>query len=158
MRPLSDQLTIIPFDTKYAKDFARLNVEWLEKYFVVEPLDQQLLEKCEETIVQKGGYIFFAKVEEEIAGTFSLIPVESNIYELGKMAVSPKFQGHKIGQQLLQHGIDFAKNEGWKKVILYSNTLLENAIYIYKKIGFVEIPIEKKPLYKRSNIKMELVL
>ncbi|MEW7288940.1 GNAT family N-acetyltransferase [Aquimarina sp. 2304DJ70-9] len=150
--------TIIPFDPRYAKDFARLNVEWLEKYFVVEPLDKELLEQCEETIINKGGYIFFAKVGDEIAGTFSLIQIEDAVYELGKMAVSPRFQGQKIGQQLLKFCIDFAKKQGWKKVILYSNRILENAIYIYSKLGFVEIPIEENPLYKRSNIKMELVL
>lgn len=157
MNPVQNA-TIIPFDPKYAKDFARLNIEWLEKYFVVEPLDKELLEHCEETIINKGGYIFFAKVNDEIAGTFSLIKIDNNIYELGKMAVSPEFQGLKIGQQLLQFCIQFSKEQQWDKVVLYSNTILENAIYIYKKYGFKEIPIEKNPMYKRSNIKMELVL
>ncbi len=149
---------IIPFDPKYAKDFANLNVAWLEKYFVVEPLDVELLKQCEENIINKGGYIFFAKVDREIAGTFSLIKIEDNIYELGKMAVSPKFQGQKIGQQLMQFCIDFSKNQGWEKLLLYSNRILENAIYIYKKYGFEEIPIEKNPMYQRSNIKMQLIL
>lgn len=158
MMNTTNTTTIIPFDPQYAKDFARLNVEWLEKYFVVEPLDQQLLEQCEETIITKGGYIFFAKVNDTIAGTFSLIKLSDKKYELGKMAVSPKFQGQKIGQQLLEHCITFAKNKGWTEVILYSNTILESAIYIYKKFGFVEIPIETDPIYKRSNIKMKLEL
>ncbi len=158
MMNTTNTTTIIPFDPQYAKDFARLNVEWLEKYFVVEPLDQQLLEQCEETIIAKGGYIFFAKVNDTIAGTFSLIKLSDKKYELGKMAVSPKFQGQKIGQQLLEHCITFAKNKGWTEVILYSNTILESAIYIYKKFGFVEIPIETDPIYKRSNIKMKLEL
>ncbi len=150
--------SIIPFDPKYAQDFANLNIEWLEKYFVVEPLDVELLQNCEETIINKGGYIFFAKVGDEIAGTFSLIKADDDVYELGKMAVSPKFQGQKIGQQLIQFCIDFSKDQHWKKILLYSNRILENAIYIYKKYGFKEIPIEENPLYKRSNIKMELDL
>ncbi len=150
--------SIIPFDPKYAQDFANLNIEWLEKYFVVEPLDFELLQNCEETIINKGGYIFFAKVGDEIAGTFSLIKADDDVYELGKMAVSPEFQGQKIGQQLLQFCIDFSKEQNWKKILLYSNRILENAIYIYKKYGFKEIPIEENPLYKRSNIKMELDL
>lgn len=158
MKKTAQQSTIIPFDPKYAKDFARLNIEWLEKYFVVEPLDKELLEQCEETIINKGGYIFFAKVEEEIAGTFSLIKIEDHVYELGKMAVSPKFQGQKIGQQLLEFCIGFARDQNWATLILYSNRILENAIYIYQKFGFKEIPIEENPLYKRSNIKMELPL
>ncbi len=150
--------TIIPFDPKYAQDFASLNIEWLEKYFVVEPHDAELLERCEETIINPGGHIFFAKVNQDIAGTFSLIRMEDGIYELGKMAVSPKFQGQKIGQQLMQFCIDFSKSQGWEKLVLYSNRILENAIYIYSKYGFVEIPMEENPPYQRGNIKMELVL
>jgi len=32
-------IEIIPFENQYASDFKRLNLEWLEKYFDVEPLD-----------------------------------------------------------------------------------------------------------------------
>lgn len=152
------QIHIIPFDPKYAKDFADLNVAWLEKYFVVEPHDVELLERCEETIINKGGHIFFAKSGSAIAGTFALIKLQDGIYELGKMAVSPKFQGQRIGQQLMSFCLDFAKDQNWTKVILYSNTVLENAIHIYKKYGFVEIELEKDSPYQRSNIKMELTL
>jgi len=155
---MTNHIQIISFESQYAKDFARLNVEWLETYFVVEPLDKKLLEDCEDVIINKGGHIFFAKTNNEIAGTFSLIKIEDNVYELGKMAVSPEFQGQKIGQQLLQFCIDFAKKNDWKKLILYSNTILESAIHIYKKNGFKEIPIEEKPIYQRSNIKMERYL
>ncbi|RZS98916.1 GNAT family N-acetyltransferase [Aquimarina brevivitae] len=151
-------IEIIPFTSHYAKDFARLNVEWLEKYFVVEPHDEDLLQRCEETIINKGGYIFFAKVDNTIAGTFSLIKSSDGIYELGKMAVSPEFQGQNIGQQLLVYCIELAKKNRWKKIILYSNRKLENAIYIYKKYGFVEIPLEANPPYQRGNIKMELAI
>ncbi len=151
-------ISIIPFDSKYAKDFASLNIEWIKKYFVVDPLDIELLEECKKNIINKGGYIFFAKADNKIVGTFSLIKIEDGIYELGKMAVSPKFQGFKIGQQLIQFCISFSKDQAWIKLVLYSNRILENAIYIYKKHGFKEVPIEKNPLYQRSNIKMEYIL
>ncbi len=149
---------IIPFEPRYAKDFGRLNVEWLEKYFVVEPHDIDLLEGYQETILDNDGFIFFAKIGDEIAGCYALIKGPDDIYELGKMAVSPKFQGMKIGQKLMQHCIDFSRSQGWEKIILYSNTKLENAVYIYRKYGFEEIKLEKTSPYMRSNIKMELVL
>ncbi len=152
------KIEIIPFDPIYAKNFAALNVEWLEKYFVVEPHDFDLLEQCEKTIISKGGYIFFAKIENDIAGTFSLIKVEEKVYELGKMAVSPKFQGQRIGQELLTFCLQFSREQQWNKLILYSNTILKNAIHIYKKYGFVEIALESNAPYLRSNIKMEYVL
>jgi len=148
------KVVIVPFEPSYARDFAKLNVAWLEKYFVVEPHDAELLERCEETIIQKNGYIFCAKVGDEVAGTVALICMPDGYYELGKMAVAEHFQGQKIGQLLLTYCIDFAKEKGWDRLVLYSNRILENAIYIYEKFGFKEIPMEENPPYLRSNIKM----
>ena len=85
------------------------------------------------------------------------MPTEDpEIYELTKMAVSPKQRGLKIGQQLVQHCIDFSKAKSFNSLMLYSNTKLENAIYIYRKFGFVQIPIEENSPYQRSDIKMIL--
>ncbi len=149
-------LEIIPFDKKYSNRFYDLNIEWLKTYFYVEPFDEEVLSKPENYIINKGGYIFFAKLENEIVGTVALMPLKNEEgFELTKMAVSPNHRGHKIGQQLMQYCIEFAKTEKFKRLLLYSNTILENAIYIYRKFGFIEIPVEENSPYKRSNIKME---
>lgn len=151
-------LEIISFDKQYAKDFYELNVEWLKTFFYVEPYDDEVLSKPEQYIINKGGHIFFAKLNNQIVGTVALMPIgHDGLFELTKMAVSPKHRGYKIGQQLMQHCIDFAKSIGLPNLILYSNTALENAIYIYKKYGFIEKPLESNTPYIRSDIKMELV-
>ncbi|MFD1613926.1 GNAT family N-acetyltransferase [Gelatiniphilus marinus] len=152
------QVEIIPFDKKYSKDFYELNIEWLQTYFYVEALDEAVLRKPETHIINKGGHIFFAKLDTEIVGTAALMPFGNDgVFELTKMAVSPKYRGLKLGQQLMQYCIDFAKSMELPKLILYSSTKLENAIYIYRKYGFLEIAIEPNSPYKRSDIKMELV-
>jgi len=152
-----DGIKIIDFDTKYASIFRDLNIELLEKYFYVEEHDTEVLENVQEYIINKGGYIFFAMLNGEVAGTVALMN-ENEGFELSKMAVSPKFQGLKIGQQLMQYCIDFARDKQWTELLLYSNTILENAIYIYKKYGFKEVELESNSPYKRSNIKMVLEL
>ena len=152
------EIKIISFDEKYAEDFYNLNIEWLKTFFYVEAFDKEVLSKPQEYIIDKGGNIFFAKLNDNIIGTVALMPTKNKqILELAKMAVSPKHRGLKIGQLLRQHCIDFSNKNNIKALILYSNTLLENAIYIYRKYGFVEIPVEKNSPYKRSNIKMELI-
>ena len=94
--------------------------------------------------------------EGKTVGTMSLIYVEPGIYEFTKMAVDPSVQGKGVGKQMMEDVIAFAKAEKFKSLILYSNTILENAIHIYKKYGFAEIPLETDSNYERSNIKMEL--
>lgn len=152
-------IKIIPFHKQYAEDFYNLNIEWLNTFFDVEPFDEEVLSKPEFYIIDKGGHIFFAQLNQVIVGTLALMPTKENtVFELTKMAVSPNHRGFKIGQLLMQHCIDFAKNKQFKSLILYSNTKLENAIYIYRKYGFIEIPVEENSPYKRSNIKMELTI
>ncbi len=152
-------ISIITFKKQFSKDFYDLNIEWLKTYFFIEPFDEEVLSKPKQYIINKGGHIFFAMLGKEVIGTVALMPTKySGVFELTKMAVSPKHRGHKIGQQLMQYCIDFAKANEFEGLMLYSNTILENAIYIYRKYGFVEIPVEPNSPYKRSNIKMELSL
>lgn len=151
---------IIHFDKRFSKDFYNLNIEWLKAYFYVEPYDEEVLSKPKKYIINKGGHIFYAQLNNKIVGTVALMPIgDEGLFELTKMAVSPEHRGFKIGQKLMQYCIDFAKYEmKLPKLVLYSNRKLENAIYIYRKYGFIEIPVEDNSPYKRCNIKMELKL
>lgn len=154
---MNKKINIIPFDPQYSNRFYDLNVEWLKKYFYVEPYDKKVLSNPQEYIIDNGGYIFFAKLDDKVVGTVALIN-QSTFFELSKMAVSPKYQGLKIGQQLMNHCIDFAKQQDWKSITLYSHRSLGPAINLYKKVGFVEVELEKDSHYERSDIKMKLDL
>jgi len=150
-------ISIINYDSKYKDAFYHLNIEWLKTYFYVEPYDEAVLSQPNKYILDKGGYIFFAVKDDDAVGIVALMPTEEpGILELTKMAVSPEERGQKIGQQLLQHCINFAKENRLKALLLYSNTLLENAIYLYRKYGFKELELEANSPYKRSDIKMLL--
>jgi ribosomal protein S18 acetylase RimI-like enzyme len=151
------KLEIIPFHQKYAQDFYNLNIEWLEKYFFVEQYDEKVLSNPKEYIMDAGGFIFFIKKEHKIIGTIALIN-QNTFFELSKMAISPKYQGLKIGQQLMEYCINFAKEQQWQSITLYSNRKLVPAINLYKKVGFIEVPLEKDVHYERANIKMLLTL
>ena len=152
-----EKLEIIAYQPEYAADFYNLNVEWLKKYFYVEPYDENVLSNPKKYVLDPGGFIFFAKYNNKIVGVVSLINQKS-FYELSKMAVSPKYQGLKIGQKLMDFCIDFARKQEWKSITLYSHRSLVPAINLYKKMGFVEIPVEENSHYERSDIKMLLEL
>ncbi|MCW3105996.1 MAG: family acetyltransferase [Segetibacter sp.] len=150
-----EQINIISYNAQYVKDFAALNKAWLQKYFVVEPIDEEIFANPEEYIINNGGYIFFAKMDDKIAGTFALMKTEEGIFELSKMAVAEAFQGKKIGNKMLEYCLEKAKELNADKIILYSNTTLKPAIHLYEKFGFKEVPLGNVD-YKRANIKMEI--
>jgi ribosomal protein S18 acetylase RimI-like enzyme len=78
------------------------------------------------------------------------------VFEFTKMAVDEKYRGLKIGKTLALAAIGKARAMGAHKIILYSNTTLANAIALYRKLGFKEVPVDS--VYERSDIKMELPL
>lgn len=151
-------MEIIAYTPTYAKDFKDLNIAWLEKYFWVEPHDEEVLGKPQTYIIDPGGEIFLVRVHDQIIGTLAFMKIEDGIFELTKMSITPAYQGKKIGQKLMRYALDHAKEMGWKALVIYSNRKLKNAIYIYEKFGFKEIPIEENNPYSRGDIKMTLNL
>jgi len=85
-------IEIIGFREELAVHFTELNLAWLKKYFVVEPIDHEVLSDPKRLIIDKGGFIFFATADKKIAGTFALIKTGGDEYELSKMAVDEDFQ------------------------------------------------------------------
>ena len=150
--------SIVPYNSALANDFKVLNLAWLEEFFYVEEHDRTLLEDCENSIIGKGGHIFFYRDKETTLGTAALLPVDDHTFELGKMAVEKTSRGLGIGQSLLSFCLSFAKLHGYKKIVLYSNTSLKNSLHIYRKYGFQEVPIESDNPYERGDIKMEKLL
>ena len=148
------KVEIIEFTNELKEPIKSLNYEWLEKYFKIEKGDVISLSNPKENIIDKGGFIYYAKFNNEIVGTVSLLKRTDTVFELGKMAVTEKTQGYRIGTILLEHSLKIAKQKKIKKLILYSNTILKSAIHLYKKYGFIETKLESG-LYERANIKME---
>jgi ribosomal protein S18 acetylase RimI-like enzyme len=149
-------LKIVPYKPEYAPYFEKFNKAWLEEFFVVEPIDKYVLENCEEAILSKGGKIFFAECDGKIIGTVALMYVEPDVIELTKMAVDKNYRNVGAGKLLCRTGMEEAEKMNAAKVMLYSNRKLEAAIGIYRKLGFVEIPLGEGT-YQRADIKMEYV-
>lgn len=149
-------LQVIEYKPEHQPWFEKLNRDWIERYFWMEPIDVEVLQHPDKHIIEKGGTILMANRADEIAGTVALKYVSPGVYEFTKMAVEEKFRGHKIGLALAEAAIEKAKQLNAEKIILYSNTKLAPAISLYKKLGFVEVPVDGP--YKRSDIKMELNL
>lgn len=148
------KIEIIPYSDELKEYIKVLNYEWLEEYFELEEGDRISLSDPKAQILDKGGFIFFAKFNGDIVGTVSLLKKTEVVFELGKMAVAKSARGCGIGNQLVEHCLDFAKQQGIDELILYSNTILEPAIHLYHKFGFEKIELETG-VYERGNIKMK---
>ncbi|MEO3408319.1 GNAT family N-acetyltransferase [Mucilaginibacter sp. CAU 1740] len=154
-----NQVQIVAYEPRYAKNFRDLNEEWISQYFKMEEADFRALDNPDSYIIEKGGTILVALYNGEAVGVCALVKMEDPEYdfELAKMAVSPKAQGKNIGYLLGKAIIDKAKTQGARKLYLESNTILKPAISLYRKLGFTKVAGRPSP-YERSNIQMELII
>ncbi|MFD0999917.1 GNAT family N-acetyltransferase [Ohtaekwangia kribbensis] len=154
MIQVSTTISVREYEPQHQPWFEKFNRAWIERYFWMEPIDFEVLQHPDKHILAHGGAILMAYAGEDVAGTVALKYVSPGIYEFTKMAVDEKFQGLKIGRLLAETAIVKAKSMGAHKIILYSHTSLATAIGLYRKLGFIEVPVDGP--YKRSDIKMEL--
>jgi len=149
---------ILSYKRDYKDIFRDLNYEWLNKYFEVEPEDEKILNDPEKEIIKKGGQIFFARINGEIAGTCAAIKIDKTIYELAKMAVTEKAKGKQAGKKLALAVIGFSWSKKAKYIILETSSKLVVAVNLYKSLGFVTVPGTESTKYKRKVFNMVLEL
>lgn len=149
---------ILKYSPKYKKDFKDLNYEWLNKYFKVEKIDEQILSNPEKEILRKGGEIFFAKEKNKIVGTCAVKKLSPRSFELTKMAVTARAQGKQIGKKLALAVIEFSKNKNAKEIVLETSRKLQSAMALYQKLGFVTESKLMPGKYERCTITMKLNL
>lgn len=147
-------IKIIDFDRQYSSDFKRLNYEWLERFFEVEPHDDEVLNNPHKNVIKPGGHIFFALLNNKVVGTCALIP-DGRAFELSKMAVTEECRGLGVGEQLAIRSIEAFKQSNKKTLYLESSSRLKPALRLYQKLGF---EFSQKPAadhhYKRADVYM----
>ncbi len=96
---------------------------------------------CKTHNIDDGRHYLLALVDNAIVGitglhTYSWGPAD--ITWLGWFAVSPEFQGKKIGYQLMSKTIADARNKGFKRLLVetYSDDDFETARKFYERYGF----------------------
>jgi ribosomal protein S18 acetylase RimI-like enzyme len=157
MKIIENNVTVIPYTSDLKEAIKILNYEWLNRYFKIEPKDERVLSNPQGEIIDKGGLIFYAKYNDQVVGTFSLLKIEEGVFELTKMAVTNSVQGLGVGTILLSHLDTVIVSEKIKKLILYSNRKLHPALHLYRKFGFIEVLLEDG-VYDRADIKMEKII
>ncbi len=152
-------VAIVPFQPALGPQFERLNREWIERYFVIEPPDLAVFEDPHAAIIAPGGQIFFAVEGDSVLGTCAVLKKSApGEMELAKMAVAPAAQGRGIGRLLGEAAIAFAKAAGATRLVLVSNSRLTPALSLYDRLGFHNAPVPIAYRYTRGDVYMTLDL
>ena len=156
MDNINKRIEIVPFEDRYAKAFKQLNLEWLQKYELFEPLDLECLDKPRQAIIDRGGKILLAITDGMVVGTCAIIKKTEDTAEFAKLSVFPEIRKKGVGSLLTIVAINLAQKMGFKKIVLVSNKKLDNAIRLYESLGFKHEPVPADSIYESADIYMEL--
>jgi putative acetyltransferase len=160
METTAPHIRIVDFDPCWRDDFARLNVDWLERWFVVEPIDREVLGDPETHILTDGGRVLFALLRgedgnERAVGTVALKHEGEGVYELTKMAVEEGHRGVGIGRLLMDGALAAFHASGGRELFLESSSKLGPALALYESVGFRHHPAPRPGShYARADVYM----
>ena len=151
------KVEILDFSPQYREEFKRLNAEWMHSTFG-KYVDNHL-ENPEMTILQNGGFILFAKVDNKIVGTCAVLKENNKLFEIADMAVTPLFRNRNIGKRLLSEVIERVKKANARQIYLVTSSKLTASLELFRTYGFREVPLDTETsIYEGSDIKMVLNL
>src|SRR2546429_475518 len=140
MAPGKSEIRIRSFEPGDETAFRDLNEEWIAKYFGMEEMDHATLSDPTGKILRPGGRIFMALSDDRPVGTCALLPIETGVFEVVKMAVQENQRGRGIGRKLLVHAIEQARALAARRLYLETSKKLPNAVHLYESVGFRHLP------------------
>ena len=75
-------------------------------------------------------------VDGELVGTVALKKLDDDTVELKALYLNRAFRGKGLGRQLMEKTVTDARRLGYKSVVLDSMSQYEDALRLYRKLGF----------------------
>jgi streptothricin acetyltransferase len=104
----------------------------------VEPYERDIhAEDVQYGFSETGPTIFFADVNGKLAGRIKMLEWWNQFAYVDDLVVNPEYRGAGIGRALLEHGIQWARENNFPGIMLETQDDNVHACSLYQKYGFV---------------------
>jgi N-acetylglutamate synthase-like GNAT family acetyltransferase len=119
----------------YAKEYGLDNT--FEAY-VAGPLSEFVLAED-----RKGQKIWVVEAEGRVAGCIAIVRNADGVAQLRWFILTPETRGRGLGKRLMEEAVNYCREAGYRRIILWTFSELETAIALYRRWGFEKT--EEKP-------------
>jgi len=88
----------------------------------------------------------------ENVGTVMLVKDSGDVARLRLLLVDPKARGLGLGTRLVDECVSFARTTGYKKITLWTHSVLAAARHIYERAGFTLTAHEKRVSWSKDLV------
>jgi GNAT superfamily N-acetyltransferase len=131
----SQEITILPFQSEYQSEVKKLILAGLAEHWGI--LDPSKNPDLQDIGFSYANAVFLvAWQNKKIIGTGALVPKSNDTAEIVRMSVAKDMRRKGVGRKIFQRLCEYAKLNGYKRLVLETTETWHEVIEFYKQFGF----------------------